>query len=135
MSTPTDMNEYLFFFRGPDWDAGLTVEQTGELLDRMTAWVNNMHEQGRIKGGQVLGRGGKRVSGSQALVSDGPFAETKEEVGGYLALLAKDMDEAVALAREWPTLAHGITIEVREVQDECPITKRIRERRKALAAA
>jgi hypothetical protein len=137
MSTPTDLNEYLLFFRGPDWDAGLTLEQTEEILAQITVWFERMQRQGKVKGGQVLQRRGKTVASTPErgpIVSDGPFAETKEAVGGYLAVFAKDLDEAVAMAREFPTLNHGISIDIRPVGDECPITKRVRERRALIPA-
>jgi hypothetical protein len=57
-------------------------------------------------------------------VVDGPFAESKEAVGGYLVLLADDLNEAVEIARSMPTLKYGITVEVRPILAECPIFQR-----------
>jgi hypothetical protein len=60
-------------------------------------------------------------------VADGPFAESKEAVGGYLLLQANTLDEAVAIAKSNPTLEYGVTIEVRPVLEECPIFERAKK--------
>lgn len=61
-------------------------------------------------------------------VSDGPFAESKEAIGGYLLLQLDNFDEAVAIAESNPTLDYGISIEVRPVLEECPIFQRAKEK-------
>ena len=55
---------------------------------------------------------------------DGPFAESKEAVGGYLVLQADSLNEAVEIARSMPTLRYGISVEVRPILAECPIFQR-----------
>jgi hypothetical protein len=54
-------------------------------------------------------------------VADGPFAESKEAIGGYFLLQVKSIDEAVAIAQECPGLPYGAVVEVRPVAAECPI--------------
>jgi hypothetical protein len=61
------------------------------------------------------------------LVSDGPFAESKEAIGGYLILNVETLEEAVAIAGTSPNLAYGTAIEVRPVAKECPLYVRARE--------
>lgn len=127
--------EYMLFFRGPDWDAGLDVDQTQRTLDSVMAWCEAVQRQGKVKGGLALAREGRLVSAKkESLVLDGPFAESKEAIGGYLLVQVADLEEAVAIAQSCPTLEHGISIEVRPALSECPITKRLRERRIAAAA-
>ena len=96
-----------------------------------------------VKSGHMLEMGGLAPSSAGALlnlehgavrVTDGPFAESKEAVGGFLQIEAATLDEAVAIAKTCPTLEYGITIEVRPVLDECPIFKRVKEQL-ALATA
>jgi hypothetical protein len=55
------------------------------------------------------------------MIVDGPFAESKESIGGYFLLQVDTLDEAVAIAQECPGLAYGIRVEVRPVAGECPI--------------
>jgi len=60
------------------------------------------------------------------VVSDGPFAESKETIGGYILLKVNTLDEAVAIAQECPGLSYGIQVEVRPVAGECPIAEELR---------
>ena len=57
-----------------------------------------------------------RVRSGKRLVTDGPFAETKEQLGGYFLIEARDLDEAVEIAAGWPSARLG-TIEVRPIED------------------
>ena len=91
--------------------------------------------QGRVKGGQPLGPESRMISGkSGRTVADGPFAESKEAVGGFLQIGADSLDEAVAIAKSAPMVDFGVTIEVRPVLEECPCFKRVKEQL-ALATA
>jgi len=64
-----------------------------------------------------------RVRGGALSVTDGPFAETKEMVGGFFLIEAEDLDEAVGLASRWPSARLG-SIEVRPIQEELPLERR-----------
>jgi hypothetical protein len=78
-------------------------------------------EQGKVKAGQPLEREGKIVSGKKGrVVADGPFAESKEAIGGYFLLQVDTLAEAVAIAKECPGLDYGTTVEVRPVAEVCP---------------
>ncbi len=57
-----------------------------------------------------------RVSGGEVLVSDGPFAETKEQMAGFYLIDCKDLDEAIEIASKVPAAQHG-TVEVRPIWD------------------
>ena len=61
-------------------------------------------------------------------MADGPFAESKEAVGGYFLLQVEDLDEAVEIAKGCPLLEYGTTVEVRPVAAECPTFRRINQR-------
>ena len=135
MSTQTATGEYMLLFRGTHWDKGLSTEELQQVMDKVMAWLEGLQEQGRVKAGQPLDAQGRIISGKQKrTVADGPFAESKEEVGGYLLLQANDLEEAVTLAKSNPILEYGMTIEVRPVLAECPVFQRAKERL-ALAAA
>ena len=86
--------------------------------DGCGGWTERMLERGVLQGGGGLrppaeGRA-VRIRRRQLMVSDGPFAETKEQVGGFCLVEAADLDEAVAVAAEHPAATYG-TIEVREL--------------------
>ena len=135
MSALNEPSDYMLLFRGKQWDRGLSQEELRQAIDRVMAWMEGLKEQGKVKGGQPLGPENKVVSGRNGrTVADGPFAESKEAVGGFLQIEANSLDEAIAIAKTCPTLEYGITIEVRPVLDECPIFKRAKEQL-ALATA
>jgi hypothetical protein len=131
---PSTPKSHLILFRGPDWDRHLSPEAAQQLMDKVMAWFENLSQRGLVLGGQPLGRNGTILSGKSERHIDGPYAESKEIVGGYLLLAVEDFDEAVAIARACPTLHHGIDIEVRPVLEECPCFTRVMKQR-ALATA
>src|SRR5438477_4742251 len=117
-------NEYLLLFRGSSWDKGLSPEQLQKTMDQFMAWFERLNQQGKVKGGQPLERTGKIVSGKNGrIVADGPFAESKEAIGGYFLVQVKDLDAAVAIAKECPGLAYGAVVEVRPVAAECALAE------------
>ena len=120
MSTQSN-NGYLLIFRGNDWYQGLSPEQMQQVADNWMAWFHRLKDEGKCAGGNPLEREGKIVSGKNRIVSDGPFAESKETIGGYFLLTVSSMDEAVAIAQQCPGLPHGIRVEVRPIAPQCPI--------------
>jgi hypothetical protein len=120
--------DYLLLFRGADWDKGLSAEQLQEAVGKTMAWFDGLFKSGRAKAGQPLGPEGKTVSGKNATVSDGPFVESKEVVGGYLWLQVADEAEAVAIAKSNPMLQYGTIVEVRPILQECPTFQRARQK-------
>src|ERR1700757_4447088 len=126
MSTQSN-NGYMLIFRSADWYKGLSPEQMQQVIDRWTAWFNQLKDQGKLTAGNPLERAGKIVSGKNGrVVSDGPFAESKESIGGYFLLKVGTMDEAVAIAQQCPGLPYGVRVEVRPVAGECPMAAEAR---------
>jgi hypothetical protein len=82
-----------------------------------TAWSAKLAEAGRLVGGEKLADGEGRVLrgvGTEMTVTDGPFSETKELIGGYFIIEAASYEEAVRLASDCPHLQHG-TVEIRAI--------------------
>jgi len=120
MSTPA--TEHLLLIRGTDWDKSLTSDDIQSIMTRFTAWFDGLSAKGIIKGANPLHSEGKIVSGKKGqTVADGPFAESKEAVGGYFLLDVSDFDEALQIARECPILEFGPTVEVRPVAKQCAL--------------
>ena len=134
MSTPTSKPpEFLLLIRGADWYQELSPEQIQEVMGRFTGWLDDLTKQGKLKGAQPLEPEGKVVSGKNGrIVADGPFAESKESVGGYFLLRVDLFDEALAIAQSCPLLEHGASMEVRPVAEMCPL---LRESKSEVAAA
>lgn len=110
------MKEFMMIFIGADYEElGLSPEQLQERMGKWFAWGNKMQEQGILKGGEALVAKGKRVSGPDRIVSDGPFAESKELIGGYYTVTANNFEEVVEIAQDFPDYDLGGTVEIREV--------------------
>lgn len=134
MSTQTP-NEYLLLFRGTGWYEQRSPEEIQEVMGRWTAWFERLSKQGKLKSGLPLRHEGKIVSGKNGgSVADGPFAESKEAIGGFFLLQVDDLDEAVRIARQCPGLDFGVSIEVRPVAENCPV-QRAHEQRLAQVTA
>ena len=122
MNTTETNNGYMLIFRGTDWSKGLSLEEMQQVYEKWMTWFKELMASGQATGGNPLEKEGKIVSGKNGkVVSDGPFAESKEAIGGYFLLDVATMDEAVAIARQCPGLAYGAKVEVRAVRAECPV--------------
>lgn len=115
------MAKYLLVLRDNGSFEGMSrmsPEEIQKILGRYRSWSTKLRERGKLAGGEKLrDREGKVIkrSGSKVSVTDGPFAEVKEVIGGFYILEAKDYDEAVSLANDCPHLDFG-SIEVREIE-------------------
>ncbi len=130
MSTPTTTTagEYLLLFRGREWYNDLSAEELQKALGQTKAWFERVSSQVKVKASQPLAREGATVSVKNGrVVTDGPYAESKEAIGGYLLFEAGSLEEAIALAKTCPTLAYDCAVEVRPVGTECPMSARARQ--------
>jgi hypothetical protein len=108
------MDEFIFLVRGYDY-TGVSAEVMQKRMGVFNAWKEKMVQAGRYKGGQPLEPGtGRLVKDKKTVLTDGPFLESKEIVGGYCIMLAKDFEEAVAFAKENPLLEHS-QLEIRKL--------------------
>lgn len=109
------MSELTYFFRGRDRSA--SPEQMQRTMEKWVAWFKDLGSKGHLKDpGHPLEQAGKVVRGKQKIVNDGPYAEAKDVVGGYIVVEAKDLDHAVELSKGCPILAVGGSVEVRPVE-------------------
>ena len=96
----------------------LGPEEAARIGPDTEAWAEEMDRRGiRLQGNQLRPVSDATtvcMRGGEVLIADGPFAETKEQVGGFCLIEAADLDEAVAVAAEHPAATYG-TIEVREL--------------------
>jgi hypothetical protein len=121
MNTSKNQNGYMLLFVGMDWHKGLSPEQTQKVSEDWMAWFKHLMKEGKAVAGHPLGFEGKSVSGKNRAVTDGPFAEAKEAIGGYFMLDVATMEEAVAIAQRCPGLPFGARVEVRPVLSDCPL--------------
>jgi len=111
------MTKYLYLFRGGDARmAEMSPEETQAHMEEWGVWMQNLAEKGQLIDGLPLNAAGKQVSNNGNVVTDGPFAEGAEIVGGYLLVNAETLDEATEISKGCPILdAKDGHIEVREI--------------------
>jgi hypothetical protein len=107
------MSEFLFLFRGSNLLAR-SPEESQKSMQKWLAWFKELNEKGVVKDpGNPLHASGKVVRGKAKDVHDGPFAEAKDLVNGYVLIETGTIDEAVALSKGCPIFEDGGSIEVR----------------------
>ncbi len=111
------MKAFIFLFKGDGQQPDLSPEEMQRHMQEWGAWIEDLTRAGRFESGNPLEAGGKVVSGPNTTATDGPFAESREIVSGYLIISAGDIDEAVEIAKVCPILEVGGWVEVRAVQE------------------
>ncbi|MFN7115706.1 MAG: YciI family protein [Saprospiraceae bacterium] len=111
------MKEFMLIFRGADEGAkNFSPEQMQAQLAKWGEWLGGLAAQGKLTGGQQLLPVGKVVSGTAKKVTDGPFAEGKELMGGYVTVKADSEAEVLQYASTCPALVFEEgSVEVREI--------------------
>ncbi|MHA4810424.1 YciI family protein [Flavitalea flava] len=110
------MKNFMFLFRGPSpEDLKFTPEQSQQSMQKWFGWINELREKDLYVGGEPLISTGKTVQGKKPVVTDGPFAEGKELVGGYIIIKADSLEDATELAFGFPDFGVQGSVEVREV--------------------
>ena len=110
------MSNFLYLFRGGD--AGRVNQSPEEMqvhMSKWMTWMGQLKESGNLVDGLPLGKEGKVVEKAGEVVTDGPFAEGAEIVGGYLIVNASGLDQATELAKGCPIFEHDGNVEVREI--------------------
>jgi hypothetical protein len=110
----------------------LTEGQWRVLRDETLAYVDGLRSSGHLIESRPLQSAATastvRVRGGRTSVTDGPFAETKEQIGGYFLIEADNIDEALRVAAKWPSARFG-AIEVRPIEEGLPVDSRYRPAR------
>lgn len=113
------MSEFVFLYRGGE--GGRSPEQLQQVMQKWMTWMKELGQKGHLKDqGHPLERTGKLVNGKQKAVTDGPFAEAKDIVGGYSLIEARDLEQAAELSKGCPIFESGGAVEVRPVMKISP---------------
>ena len=117
MNPPASKPLFLFVFRNQlHSQPSLSPEEMQKIFGRWMKWVQTLKAQGVYLGGYPLEENGKMLRGPNGQkVTDGPFAESKEIVGGYMVVSADSIDQAVVIAKECPGFTYGGSVEVRQI--------------------
>jgi len=116
MSERPPQAEYLVISRG-QWDKTLSGDEIQNAIDRFYTWHDRLVDEGKMKPGQRLTYKGKTIV-RQNVITDGPFGESKEVIGGYWFILAASLDEAVRIAEGNPCLDCGLFLEIRPIDPQ-----------------
>jgi hypothetical protein len=107
------MSEFTFMFRGRKTSG--SPEQMQQHMEKWLAWFKELDVKGHMKDpGHPLESTGRVVKGK--VVNDGPFAEAKDVIAGYIVVEASDLDHAAELSKGCPILEVGGSVEVRPIQ-------------------
>ncbi len=115
------MARFIFIPRDIPQDfSDVSPEEMQKIIEQYIAWGDKLDAAGKKKGGDKLRDGEGRVlrgENGNLTITDGPFSETKEVVGGYWLIEAEDYDDAVELASDCPHIQYGASLEIRACEE------------------
>ena len=109
------MEKFMFIFQGGMPTKDTSPEDMQANMGKWLAWIEKLSKQGKYVAGEPLLPGGKLVSGANKKVTDGPYTEGKEMVGGFFIVNAKDINEAVEISKDCPDFENGGSVQVRQI--------------------
>jgi hypothetical protein len=110
------MDEFMLIFRHEDGNKVASPEQIQQWMKQTMDWIGGIAAQNKFVGGNGLPFDNAKVVGHNSVVTNGPFGDIKETIGGYVIVRAASIDEAVEFAKGSPVLqGPGNTVEVRRI--------------------
>jgi hypothetical protein len=109
------MEKFMFIFHSDTTAPKGSPEEMQGQMGKWMAWIEKLNKEGRYVSGEPLLPGGKLVSGKNKTITDGPYTEGKELVGGYFVINAENIDEAAKIATDCPGFDYGAKVQVRPV--------------------
>ena len=117
MNTSSEKSDYMLLLRQPNTGPAPTPDEMKKIMDRFGVWMESMAAKGMVLATAGLEVSGKILRGSGGeTITDGPYPEANEIVGGYVLITAADLNDAIAAARECPGLDYRMAVEVRPVK-------------------
>ena len=108
------MDDFLLLYRGGDRPQ--SPEQGEQIMQKWASWLADLEQKGHLKDrGQPLDPAGKVVAGKQKAVTDGPYTESKDLVGGFSLIQARDLAQAAEVSKDCPIFDRGGLVEVRPI--------------------
>lgn len=102
------MKEFMLIFIGADYgELDLSPDETQTQFQRWFEWVDKLKAEDVYVEGRPLMPSGKSLSGASVVITDGPFAEAKELVGGYFIVKSDSVESACEIAKGYPDFDHG----------------------------
>lgn len=110
------MEKFMLIFQEELKGTSPSPDQMEQSMGKWFAWIDSLAKAGKYDSGEPLLPGGKVIKGNHKNVTDGPFTEGKEIIGGYFIVNAENYAEAIALCEGYPDYETGGSIIVRQVQ-------------------
>jgi hypothetical protein len=111
------MADYLYLFRGgAEAMAKMSPEQLQKNMQKWMTWIEELSKEGIFRAGEPLEQKGKVIRGKKQVVTDGPYAESKDLVGGYLIVKAPSLAQAAEIAQGCPIFENDGSVEIREIR-------------------
>ena len=127
------MNEYMLIFRHEDGHKVASPEQVKTWMQQTIDWIKTISEKNKFVGGNGLQFDSAKVvkvKNSKKVITDGPFGDIKETIGGYFIVKAESIYEAVEFAKGSPVLqGEGNSVEVREILAKNEINEKVRSQK------
>jgi hypothetical protein len=108
------MEKFMLIFHGGMDRSEASPETLQKQMGKWMAWIEKLNKEGKYLAGEPLVPGGKLVTGKKT-VTDGPYTEGKEVVGGFFLIQANNIEEAIKICEDYPSFETGGTIQVRQV--------------------
>ncbi|MDP4261118.1 MAG: YciI family protein [Bacteroidota bacterium] len=108
------MEKFMLIFHGGP-PASSSPEEMQARMGKWMAWIDKLAKKEQYVAGEPLLPGGKQITGKKKTVTDGPYTEGKEVVGGFFIIKAENMNEAVKICDDYPDYEKGGTVQVRQV--------------------
>ena len=97
--------------------AGMSAKEQQEHVAKIGNYIGKLMQEGKLKGAQPLDMSGTLIKGNKGVFKDGPYSESKEVIVGYFHILAKNLDEAIEIAKANPVFEAGeASIEIRPIK-------------------
>lgn len=109
------MEKFMLIFQGGMPERTPSAEEMQTSMAKWMAWIDKLAKDGKYVSGEPLLPGGKLIKGNHKNVTDGPYTEGKELVGGFFIINAADYSEVVELCKDYPDYEQGGSIQVRQV--------------------
>jgi hypothetical protein len=116
MSEPPPSAEYLVISRG-QWNQSLSRDEIEKVIEKFYHWLDRLVDEGKMRRGQRLTYEGKTIS-QRNVITDGPFGESKEVIGGFWFVIASSLEKAAQIASGNPCLDCGLSVEVRPIDPQ-----------------
>ena len=111
------MQEFLFLFRSSKGSTDkFSKDEVNAYFTKWGAWFDKLQKEGNyISGDRLVSDGSKTVSGTDKIITDGPYSESKEIIGGLAKIYAENIEEAVTISKQCPVYEVGGSVEVRKI--------------------